>query len=156
MKKITKWFVLWLVFFFYLILLIDAEAQVTIRPETARYFLEADDERFLLRDKDSLQTIEIKNLKKEVDLHRQVEAQYKADELSYAGEYNLLVDEHNKLVDTLDAQDERIIQDMKIKRTLAGAGSGAVIGATAGPLGGVIGFAIGAGIGRASWWFRKK
>jgi hypothetical protein len=156
MKKITKWFVLWLVFFFYLILLIDAKAQVTIRPETAQYFLEADDERFLLRDKDSLQTIEIKNLKKEVDLHRQVEAQYKADELSYAGEYNLLVDEHNKLVDTLDAQDERIIQDMKIKRTLAGAGSGAVIGATAGPLGGVIGFAIGAGIGRASWWFRKK
>lgn len=59
-------------------------SQVCIKPESARYFLEADDERWILREKDTLQTKLITTLTTELLVKDQIIATYKSDSSTYA------------------------------------------------------------------------
>lgn len=58
-------------------------SQVIIKPETARFFLEANDERNLLREKDTLQTVLIKTLQTTTTLKDSIIAHYKSDSVHY-------------------------------------------------------------------------
>lgn len=60
-----------------------APAQVNIPPDVARYFLEQDDKAKILTKKDSLNTIEINNLKSTIDIKDQLITTYKQDSVTY-------------------------------------------------------------------------
>jgi hypothetical protein len=59
-------------------------SQVTITEQTAQYFLEADDERHILREKDSLNTQSISEQQRTISLQRGIITTYKTDSVSYA------------------------------------------------------------------------
>lgn len=148
MKSKFAWFIFWI-----LLLLVSAygaNAQVVIKPETAQYFLEADDERFLLREKDSLRTIEVSGLKSEIYTARTIIAEYQSREFTYAAEEELLITEHNEMVDALEEADRTILKEKRLTRILTGVSAGAVVGSAFGPagsaggglIGGVVGFIV--------------
>lgn len=70
-----------------------SSAQVVIKPKTAEYFMEADDERFLLREKDSLNTVAINKLQIELALQRQITRNHELADIKQEAEYNLLVED---------------------------------------------------------------
>jgi hypothetical protein len=59
------------------------DTTVCITPGAARYFLEANDERWVLREKDTLQTILIGNLREQVLVKDQIIETYKSDSTEY-------------------------------------------------------------------------
>lgn len=60
------------------------DSTVCIKPQTARYFLEADDERWVLRERDTLQTQLILNLTEQSLVRDQIIVTYQNDSSSYA------------------------------------------------------------------------
>ena len=59
------------------------DSLVTITPSTARYFLEADDERWILREKDSISNDLIYNQALMLEIKDKVIASYQADSITY-------------------------------------------------------------------------
>ena len=62
-----------------MLLVNELSAQVNIRVETARFYLEAEDERNLLRQKDTLQQQLISTLKEEIITKDKIEDTYKQE-----------------------------------------------------------------------------
>jgi hypothetical protein len=88
------------------------DSLVRIKPETARYFLEADDELKILQEKDSVQTRLINSLTRENYLKNQVIATYQADALTYDAEYDLL----NTELEARDEDVKRLERKLRIRK----------------------------------------
>jgi hypothetical protein len=67
-----------------------AEAQVHIKPETARFFLEAHDKLQLLEKKDSLTSERITTLESEIGFKDQIINSYKRDSIVHNSQTKLL------------------------------------------------------------------
>jgi hypothetical protein len=103
---------------------------VTIKASTAEYFLEADDERYLLRDA----VIELENdkvdLKKQVTNLGAINMTYMVEAVKSADEFNLVIDELNTCYGD---QDEAIVviekleKQNKFLKTLLKIGAGAIV-----------------------------
>lgn len=68
---------------------------VVIKPSTAEYFLEADDERYLLRDKVIVLENDVRNLEQEVYNLNGVIMTHVLERVKETEEYNLVIDELN-------------------------------------------------------------
>lgn len=87
---------------------------VCIKPSTARYYLEVEDEMYVLREKDSLNTQLIINLTEQVLIKDQIIVTYKADSASYESRYVTLLESS-----TLKQQEiERLEKSVRKERTL--------------------------------------
>lgn len=75
-----------------------------IKPSTARYFLEADDERWVLREKDSLNTQLILNQKEEILVRDSIITSYKLDSSSYETAIETLLQSNQEQVSDLTRQ----------------------------------------------------
>lgn len=71
----------------------QADTLVRIQPQTARYFLQADDERLLLLKKDSASTALITNQQQELETMKRIVTTYKKDSVMYTLEEHLLYEE---------------------------------------------------------------
>lgn len=85
-------------FLFFAAPLFSQDTTVCIAPSTARYFLEADDERWVLREKDSLNTQLVLNQKEEILVRDSIIVTYQADLASHETRYVTLL-EQNTLKD---------------------------------------------------------
>lgn len=129
-------------------------AQVVIKPETARYFLEADDERFLLREKDSLSLVRIDKLETEIVLRNQIIKNQQGELMTSQIEYNVLVQEINDSYDYTAYVEKQLRKEIRLRNTFGGAAIGATVGSFVGqPLAGAL---IGGGAGFVVSLFKKK
>jgi valyl-tRNA synthetase len=124
---------------------LSSSAQVTIKKETAEYFLEADDERWKLREKDSVQQVVIEKLKQEVYEIRTALTTYKVQEILDAGIYNEMFDEITQRDEYIEYIEQRLRKKNRLIKVLAGTSAGTVIGSAVGQpiVGGVVGGAAG-------------
>lgn len=127
---------------------------MVIKPETARYFLEADDERFLLREKDSLSLVRIDKLETEITLRNQIIKNQQGELMTSQIEYNVLVQEINDSYDYTAYVEKQLRKEIRLRNTFGGAAIGATVGSFVGqPLTGAL---IGGGAGFVVSLFKKK
>lgn len=127
---------------------------MVIKPETARYFLEADDERFLLREKDSLSLVRIDKLETEIVLRNQIIKNQQSELMTSQIEYNVLVQEINDSYDYTAYVEKQLRKEIRLRNTFGGAAIGATVGSFVGqPLAGAL---IGGGAGFVVSLFKKK
>lgn len=117
---------------------------VHIRPETARYFLEKEDEVFVLREKDSISNELIYNQSVMLDMKDRIIQTYKQDSITYktrdetfSNHIRLIREEHTK-------QTKRLT---KARNVGVGIGAGAIIGSVIPGVGTVTGAAVGGAVG---------
>jgi hypothetical protein len=79
-------------------------AQVNIKPSTARYYLEIEDECIIRREKDSLQTLQISNLQEQILTKDKIIDTYESDrelydlmDTTYSELFTLKEEENKKL-----------------------------------------------------------
>lgn len=63
--------------------LFSQDSVVTIKPSTARYYLETEDQLVIYKSRDSLNTQLIDNLSKQIDIKDQVIQTFREDSLTY-------------------------------------------------------------------------
>lgn len=90
------------------------DSTVCIKPQTARYFLEADDERWVLREKDTLQTTLITNLKDQNLTKDKLIQVYKLDEVLYSDYIDNLSLENTLYIE----ENERLEKALKWRKRL--------------------------------------
>lgn len=91
------------------------ENKTCIKHSTAEYFLEADDERYLLRDKIIVLQNDSTNLKKEIFELRTIITTYKVDELVYGEQFDTAIGE----LENAAAEIERHEKKDKLERIVA-------------------------------------
>ena len=109
--------------------LISASAQertVCIKATTAEYFLEADDERFLLRKEVLTLEEENKNQSEEIHLKNSIITGYKVDQITWTEEGLLLDQRATEDEELLDAADRKI-RKMRFWRTVERVGTAVLI-----------------------------
>lgn len=87
---------------------------VTIKPSTARYYLEVEDEMFVLREKDSLSTILITNLKEQIKTKDRIIRTYELDAGLYSEYIDNLFLENTLLLET----NERLERKLRRRKLL--------------------------------------
>lgn len=122
---------------------------VTIKPSTARYYLEIEDEVFVLREKDSLSTILITNLEEQIKTKNKIIRTYELDTNLYGQYIETLEDEITYTREEKDLLEHRLTKQRNIA---IGAGSGAIIGSVIPGVGTLTGAVVGAGV---SWVWSK-
>jgi hypothetical protein len=99
-----------LIILFFLTLTFKCQAQVIIQPTTAHYFLEADDERILLQEKDSIYKKQVDTLTAQIWTKNGIIAELRANELLYGAEFDILEQQ------IADQEVVMIDQDKNIRR----------------------------------------
>lgn len=96
------------------------DSLVRITPSTARYFLEADDERWLLREKDSISNELINNLSTEIKLKNLIIKSFENDTLIYRAREQALKDNIKWLERDLDLAEREIKKQKTLKFIVIG------------------------------------
>ena len=126
----------------------QAQEMVVIKPETARYFLKADDELRVRRKRNLLDSTYISNQQTEIKLKNKVIQTYKEDSVVY----NNQIDNDSAEIELTKKQLRK--QNRKLDITI-GAGTGAIIGSVIPGLGTLPGALIGGAAGLIRTLFRK-
>lgn len=99
------------------VLFLAANAQdtlVTIKPSTARYYLEIEDEVFVLREKDSLSIILIDNLEEQIKTKNKIIRTYEMDAGLYSEYIDNLLLENTLILET----NERLERKLRLRKYL--------------------------------------
>lgn len=129
------------------------DSTVCIKPSTARYYLEVEDEMYVLREKDTLQNLLIGNLREQVLTKDRIVRTYEMDSQLYADYIDNLFLESAFKEEETSRNEKRLVR----QRNMAiGGGAGALIGSVIPGVGTLAGAMIGTGVGWVSSIFRKR
>lgn len=129
------------------------DSLVCIPSEAARYYLEAEEERWVLRERDSLSTIKIFTQGEEILVRDQKIKTFETDATKYAEREATLLEKFRLSKEGSDKLERRLVR----QRNMAiGGGAGALIGSVIPGVGTLAGAMIGTGVGWVSSIFRKR
>lgn len=102
------------------------DSLVTIKPSTARYYLEVEDEVFILREKDSISNELIFNQALMLEIKDKIISSYKTDSVSYQNREKALTQHIELIREQLDDYDKEVRKQKILKWLAIGLG---VVGA---------------------------
>jgi hypothetical protein len=123
------------------------DSTVQIKPETARYYLEIEDEVFLLREKDSISNELIYNLSSEIRLKDMIITSLQGDTLIYQKREEALIQNAKWLERDLELTEKKLKKSQFRGTVLIGATGGAMLGSAIPGVGTVLGAAGGSVVG---------
>lgn len=146
MKRNIKWGLLGLSLFF-AVPSFSQDSLVRIKPSTARYYLEKEDEVYLLREKDSISNELIYNLSSEIHLKDLIIQSFQSDTLIHQKREEALKQNIQWAERDRDLAEHKLDGVRFVNTILLGATGGAFIGSTIPVIGTALGAVGGAAIG---------